>query len=384
MRRGLDLAGACRLSSATMRDGPAKPPPPPPARPVPPRAAGAPPPPPPPLPAAPERGEHPSQALKDTITEMALGLLEEQVQARIVHYKADLETNPELDAITATVVAQLRELQMSSGPSIRPPVERNQIRESHERILRGLLERVFRADAPSMLVEKRLKGIHRKLARLFFQSELHERTRGQDGTTKVIQHGEQAIYYLLARYENRLKTELGGFDFASEEIKERSFDLLARFAKEMQDAFLSRRSSELKRLVSVFNGVLLDFFCKQLGPGAGELAREVIQQSGTSEGKAFSYKISADAFPGFRASFERRLMVRLVGYAEDELVARLADTAGATRDETIKFITDPHVFSMICGEICDGLYEFFCNEGFVDLPPDWRAASQQRVATASA
>src|SRR6185295_1554986 len=117
--------------------------------------------------------------------------------------------------------------------------------ESQVKLLRGLLERVFRPQGASLLIEKRLKEIHRKLARLFFRSELHEKTRGKDGQTKVIQHGEQAIFYVLARYENRLKTELGGFDYASEEVKERAFDILAKFSKDMQDGFLSRRSSEL-------------------------------------------------------------------------------------------------------------------------------------------
>ena len=68
-------------------------------------------------------------------------------------------------------------------------------------------------------------------------------------------------------------------------------------------------------------------------------------------------------------------MVRLVGYAEDQLIAKLADTAGAARNETVAFVTDPRVFSMIVGEICEGLYEFLCNEGFLDLPPDWRQAT---------
>src|SRR5262245_57817377 len=216
-----------------MSDGPRKPPPPPPARPRVPAPSGpvAAPPPPPPLPAAPRRGEHASQALKDTITEMALGLLEEQVQARIVHYKADLETNPELDAITAQVVAQLRHLQASAIAPAESAASRESIKSSHEKILRTLLERVFRPDAPSLLVERRLREIHRKLARLFFQSELHEKTRGQDGTIKVIQHGEQAIYYLLRRYDHRLRNELGGFEFVSEEVRERAFDLLAKITK---------------------------------------------------------------------------------------------------------------------------------------------------------
>jgi hypothetical protein len=329
---------------------------------------------PPPL-RAPAPGENVSQAIKDQICEMALGLLEEQVQARIVHYKAELETNPELDAITAQVVEQLKELQAQAQLGAVATGARDGIRDAHERLLRGLLERVFRADVTSLLVERKLKEVTRKLARLFFMSELHEKTRGKDGAAKVIQHGEQAAFYVLARYDNRLKNELNGFDYASDEVKDRAFELLARFSKDMQDAFLSRRSSELKRIVAVFNAVLADFFGKQLAPAVGELAREVIHQSGSFEGRAFAYKISAEAFPRFRVVFERRLMVRLVGYAEDQLLARLADTAGAAREETVQFITDPRIFSMILGEICDGLYEFLCNEGFLDLPPDWRQAT---------
>ncbi|HVY47053.1 MAG TPA: hypothetical protein VHB21_14295 [Minicystis sp.] len=359
-----------------MTAGPPRKPPPP----LPPQARAAQPPaaPPPRSIASPAVGQTVSQDAKNQIAEMALGLLEEQVQARIVHYKADLETNPELDAITAQVVAQLKELQATHGHQTAG--SRESIQASHERILTGLLERVFRPGAPSLLVERRLKDITRKLARLFFQSELHEKTRGNDGAMKVIQHGEQAIFYVLMRYEHRLKHDLGSFDYANDEIKERAFDLLAKVAKDMQDAFLSRRSSELKRIVSTFNAVLVEFFAKQLAPNAAEIAREVVVQSGSAEGRAFAYKVTAEAFPRFRAAFERRIMLRLVGYAEDHLLAKLADTAGAAREETVQFVTDPHLFSMIVGELCDGLYEFFCNEGFLDLPPDWRQAAAARVS----
>ncbi|MFT3773203.1 MAG: hypothetical protein QM820_48105 [Minicystis sp.] len=342
---------------------------------------------PPPLPAlaqrrvdpalVPRHGENVSQAIKDQICEMAIGLLEEQVQARIVHYKADLETNPDLDAITAQVVASLKEIQANAGHAA---ISRDAIRDAHVKLLRGLLERVFRAGGPSLLVEKRLKEVTKKLARLFFQSELHEKTRGADAT-KVIQHGEQAIYYLLARYKNRLENELGGFDYADDEVKERAFDLLAQIGKEMQDAFLSRRSSELKRIVRVFQEVLVEFFGKHLAAVVPELAEEVVVQSASFEGRAFSSKVATEAFPRFRSAFERRLMVRLVGWAEDQLIARLADTAGPARPETVLFVTDPRVFSMIVGEISEGLYEFLCNEGFLDLPTDWRQATSQAPAS---
>jgi hypothetical protein len=333
---------------------------------------------PPPVPAAAPQpqahrpGTTPTQALKAQIAEMALGLLEEQVQARIVHYKAELETNPELDAITAQVVAQLREMQGQA--TVEQKVDRDAIRAAHEKTLRELLAKLFRAEGLTILLEKRLKEIHRKLARQFFQSELHDKTRGKDGTGKVIQHGEQAIFYLLVRYEHRMKNELLGFDYASDEVKDRSFELLAKLAKDMQDAFLSRRSTELKRIVAAFHSVLIDFFCKQMAPAVGELSTEVIAQSASWEGRAYAYKITVDGFSRFRAAFERRLMTRLVGFAEDQLHARLVDTAGNVQDETIQFNTNPHVFSMICGEICDGVYEFLCNEGFIDMPADYRAA----------
>ncbi len=320
-----------------------------------------------------------SQAIKDQICEMALGLLEEQVQARIVHYRADLETNPELDAITAEVVASLKGIQAQVTQASHANTSRDSVKEAHIKLLRGLLERIFRADAPSLLIEKRLKEIHRKLARLFFQSELHEKTAGNDGHLKVIQHGEQAVFYVLTRYKNRLETDLAGFDYADAEVKDRAFETLARFAKEMQDAFLSRRSSELKRIIRVFQAVLVDFFCKHLAPAVPALAEEVIVQSASFEGKAYTYKVTADAFPRFRAAFERRLMVRLVGFAEDQLISHLADTAGAERDETVQFVTDPRVFSMIIGEISEGAYELLCNEGFLDLPPDWRQATAAPV-----
>lgn len=313
-----------------------------------------------------------SQASKDLIAETALGLLEEQVQARIVHYKADLETNPELDAITAQVVAQLRQMQQAmQSQGDRTLQQRDAIAAEQERTLAALLARLYPTGAPSLLVERRIKGILRQLAKLFFQSELHDRTRGKDGVPKMIQHPEQALFYLLSRYQHRMQNELANFDFESDEVKDRSIDILNKITKDMQDAFLARRSSELKRLVQVFNAVMVEFSTKVLPGCVADLAHEVIHQSGTADGKSYGYKLVADSFPRFRATFERRFMVRLIGFAEDELIRRLADTAGSERTETVKFVTNPEVFSMICGELSTAAYEFLFSEGFLDLPPEW-------------
>ena len=35
---------------------------------------------------------------------------------------------------------------------------------------------------------------------------------------------------------------------------------------------------------------------------------------------------------------------------------------------------------MIVGEVSEGIYEFLCNEGFLDLPTDWRQATSVAVA----
>lgn len=313
-----------------------------------------------------------SQASKDAIAETALGLLEEQVQARIVHYKAELETNPELDAITAQVVAQLRQMQQAMATSgDRTVQQREAIAAEQEKMLTALLNRLYPTGAPSLLIERRIKIILRQLAKLFFQSELHDRTRGKDGQAKTIQHPEQGLFYLLSRYQHRMQNELDNFDFESDEIRDRSIELLNKLTKDMQDAFLARRSSELKRLVQVFNAVLVELATKVLPACSKELAREVIQQSGTADGKSYGYKVVADSFPRFRATFERRFMVRLVGFAEDELIRRLADTAGSERTETVKFVTNPEIFSMICGELATSTYEFLFSEGFLDLPPEW-------------
>ena len=56
-----------------------------------------------------------SEGQKEELTLQALGLLNEQVQARIVHYKGEMETSPELDAITAQVVAQLKAMQQAAA-----------------------------------------------------------------------------------------------------------------------------------------------------------------------------------------------------------------------------------------------------------------------------
>ena len=308
---------------------------------------------------------------KQALTAQALGLLNEQVQARIVHYKGDLETSPELDAITAQVVAQLKEMQAALGnqPSAREDPKR--IEEKQVAALSTLLKRVSAAGDQGSLIAQNLKPIGRRIAKLFFESELHERTKSDK--EKTIHYAEQGVYYLLQRYKNRLNGELEGFDYASADVKEATLATLGKIERDLQVAFLSRRSPELNRVMTLFATVLVDFFQVYLPARLEQIARIVIRNARTaSQSNSLSYKVQPDRFQAFREEWERLLMQQMVNYCGDELLGLLTEGEERFREETIKFFTDPQLFSETCEVVCDALYDFLCLEGFLDLPLDWR------------
>jgi hypothetical protein len=43
------------------------------------------------------------------------------------------------------------------------------------------------------------------------------------------------------------------------------------------------------------------------------------------------------------------------------------------RVDTIRFVADPQIFSDVCDVVCDAVYDYLYNDGFLDLPTDWRA-----------
>src|SRR5690606_35478376 len=170
-----------------------------------------------------------SEGQKHALTVQALGLLNEQVQARIVHYKGELETSPELDAVTAQVVAQLKAMQAAivSDASARESVEL--IEQKQITNLTRLLEQVF--EPGSGFITRNLKPIGKRVAKLFFESELHEKTKGDK--EKRIRHPEQGVYYVLSRYSNRLRAELDGFEYASGEVRQQTLALLAKLERDL-------------------------------------------------------------------------------------------------------------------------------------------------------
>jgi hypothetical protein len=312
-----------------------------------------------------------SEGEKETITLRALGLLNEQVQARIVHYKGDLETSPELDAITAQVVAQLKAMQaaVAAAPVVKQSPD--EIEALQMRTLAKLLARVF--EAQSGFATHSLKPIGRRVAKLFFESELHEKTKGDKD--KVIHHAEQGVYYVLQRYKHRLRAELEGFEYEADDVRQGTLELLSKLERDLQVGFLSKRSPELNRVMTIYTTVLTDFLQTHLPPRLAQMAKITVRAARTARRtNSVAYKIHSDAFPEFRGEWERLLVEQMVNYCGDELMMQLSSEAERFREETVRFFTDPHIFSETCRVLCDGLYDFLCLEGFLDLPVDWRVS----------
>jgi hypothetical protein len=317
-----------------------------------------------------------SEQTKAHLTGIALALRDEQLEARIVHYRADLATSPELDAITANVVAELQQLQRVARDSSPNDIGTTDDAERERELIQTLdsmLRRLFRPGQLASIVERKLAEASKRFARLFFESELHDKIRGTSGELKAMRFPEQALYLALAKSDAVIKEHLSAFEYANDEVLTKAKDRLNAITRELRDAFLARTTPELNELLRHLNEVLVEFFSKELPPVVDELAAQIVRDAQLTHTKVRAgYKISADAFPRFRAAFERRFLERLISYASDAILRRVRETGERFRTETIRFVADPHIFSDICELTCDSIYDYLYNDGFLDLPGDWR------------
>jgi hypothetical protein len=187
--------------------------------------------------------------------------------------------------------------------------------------------------------------------------------------------GAQALYLLLSHQHDALQAQLEKFEYASPEELEDAKVRLEDIIKDQRNAFLSATMPELNALVKHLNEVLAQFFTVELPPQTGEIAWEVVKEARLADPQASAgYTIGADAFPRFRATFERKFLQRLVAYVADGMLARVrGEGASAFPAETLRFVADPQIFSDVCELVCDAVYDFLNNDGFLDLPADWRA-----------
>jgi hypothetical protein len=325
-----------------------------------------------------------STRAKMSLADIALQLRDEQLQARIVHYKADLETSPELDAITAQVVAELQKLQSAAvGASLAAPAatDRGQVEIELIKNLKVALGRLFRGEKLASTIERKLGEVSKRFARLFFESELHDKMSGGATEAKAMRYAEQALYHVLSRMQASLVVELDALPYAAPEVRERAAEVLDDLIREYRNEFLGRTTPELNALVKILNDVLREFFTVELPPFIGELAWEVVREARLADSKLRAgYKVSADAFPGFRQAFERNFLLRLVAFAADAMLKAAREREEKFRLDTIRFVAEPQIFTDVCELICDAVYDFLYNDGFLDLPQDWKV----RLATPAA
>ncbi len=313
---------------------------------------------------------------KLSLAEFAYALRNEQVQAKIALYRADLETNPELDAITAQVVAELHAMQAKAARagSVPPPSTSRQLEAELVSALTAQLQRLFRRGKLASVFERKLAEASKRFARLFFESELHEKIRGSTGDLKTMRFAEQALFRVLSRYEQHLLLELESLDYESVDVLLRAKALYETTIRELRNKYLGRTTPELNLLVSHLNEVLNVFLTAEFPPRIPELAKVVVRESRVAEAKlGVGYKVSVDGFALLRVSYERQFLQVLVPYVEEEMLKRVRAREAKFRIETIRFVADPQIFSEVCELICDATYDFLYNEGFLDLPTDWRA-----------
>ncbi len=316
---------------------------------------------------------------KMSLADIALQLRDEQLEARVVLYKAELETNSELDAITQQVIKELQSLQKAaraSQPHSRPPptANRAQLETELSESLKEMLSRIFRPGKLATTIERKLGEVSKRFARVFFESELHDRIRGAEGEAKTMRYAEQALYHALRRSEQEIFAALDSYAYSQDHAKRRAREQYLLVVKGLRNDFLARTTPELNALVKYLNEALSLYFTQEMPPTLGELAWQVVKEAKLAEARTgMTYKISASAFSAFRTAFEKRFLQKLVPWVEEEMLKRVRENTGEFRVETIRFVADPVIFSDVCEVVCDAIYDMLYNDGFLDLPSDWRA-----------
>jgi hypothetical protein len=252
-------------------------------------------------------------------------------------------------------------------------MDRSQIEIELIKNLKGVLVRLFRGEKLASTIERKLGEVSKRFARLFFESELHDKMGDGASEARAMRYAEQALFHVLSRTQATLVEELGALTYASPEVRERAAEVLDDLIREYRNEFLGRTTPELNALVKILNDVLREFFTVELPPFIGELAWEVVREARLADSTLRAgYKVSSDAFPAFRQAFERNFLLRLVTFSEDAMLKAVREREDKFRLETLRFVAEPQIFTDVCELICDAVYDFLYSDGFLDLPEDWK------------
>ncbi|MEI8254521.1 MAG: hypothetical protein WCJ30_02490 [Deltaproteobacteria bacterium] len=306
------------------------------------------------------------------IAAVALRLRDEQIQAKVIYFGADQRTNSELDAITEQVVAELRALQnVTTKPIAEAAEDRTQLEIELIQSLRTHVEKLFSSRREGFL-RRKIELIQRRITTLFFNSELYTRISAGSKETRVFSSPDQAMYYTIRKHKDALVSELKALQYARPEVMSESLNRLNSFESGLRMEVLSRTTPELEKLLAIYCDEIVHFL-RSFRDNMGEFCWEVIRESRAAHGKLFGYKVPTDRFQAFREVFDKKFLERLVEEVQGPVLKKTEEMKDIFREETLRFVADPHIFSEICSVLCDAVYDYLHTEGFLDLPPQWRA-----------
>ncbi|MCA9575583.1 MAG: hypothetical protein H6726_21975 [Sandaracinaceae bacterium] len=305
------------------------------------------------------------------LAENVLRLRDEQLNARVVYFEPQIQTNAELDAITAQVVAELQSLQKEQLASA-APTDPAEIEIALMKGLRELLEKMVSARREAFLRHK-IETIQRKITNLFFTSEIYANPSVAQSAKTVFAYADEALFHVLHHNEALLVDELRTLNYRDEKVKADAVERLHRFSKMLVSETLARSRPELERLLMVYRDVLLVFLMRDFRESLGEFSWEVVRESRVAHGAALTYKIQEASFPEFRKVFERKFLDNMLSHMQAPLAAHLNEEgADAFRPETLQFAADPRIYAEICAVWCNAIYAYLHGEGWLDLPVQWQ------------
>lgn len=307
----------------------------------------------------------------------AMKLRDEQVSARVVFFDPDQRTNAELDKITDSVIAELKAIQKVRGPTGSTAPSANDREAELTSLLRGRLEQLLDTKRATFIRAK-LDTLSRRVTTLFFEAALGHNATPDELAARVVSLPEQAVYYAMLRAKAQIVDDLQSLNYETEDVYNESLDRLARLEKDLQVSLLSRKAPELEKLLPVVIEVLTEFLTVTFRSDLRGFTAQVVKESGVGRGEG-PPKISSTAFQRFREAFERTFLERLVMGVQEPILLRLEameeeSEAQLFQDETLDFIADPRVFSVVCGVMCDAFYDALHSDGLLELPAAWRHA----------
>lgn len=304
------------------------------------------------------------------LAETAIQLRDEQLRARVVYVDPAVETNAELDAITAKVVEELKALQAAAQGARRTPTDPQQLEIELIRTLRELLEKMVSARREAFMRHK-IEGIQRRIIGLYLSADSF--TDGDASFESIHEHPDEALFAAYRRHHEAIILDLRRFKYVSSDVKDRAVGRLQSFHKKLAADVLARTKPELERLLGVYRDILLVFLMRDFRDALGEFAWEVVRESRAAHGHRLDYKITEKQFGRFREVFEARFMDRLLASIQKPLADALGESSEhAWREETVRFAADPRIYAEVCGVMCNAVYSYLHGEGFLDLPVDWQ------------